>query len=197
MRRGWIAVLMISALMLAGCGSRGAEERFDRFRQTLEAADGIAVTAEVTAISGDDVTAFTLSCATAEEGYEVSVTEPELLAGVRAHLRQGDATLEFDNIVLPMGTLSENGLSPLMALPCVIDAACEGHVDLLWTEDDRLVTQLILDDTTTVRLYLDEALTPVYAEIAAEDTTVVQCSILTWQLNEREAQDESDDSNLG
>lgn len=197
MRRGWIAALMISALLLTGCGSGGAEEQFDVFRKSLEASGSVTVTAEVTAVSEEDVTAFTLSCVEAAEEYSIEVTEPEMLSGVRAHLRQDDATLEFDNIVLPMGTLSDNGLSPLTALPAVIEAARSGYADLIWTEDGKTVAQLIVDDTTTVRLYLDDAGTPVYAELSVEDATVIQCSILTWQQNERGTQNESDDQNMG
>lgn len=197
MRRGWIAALMISALLLTGCGSGGAEEQFDAFRKSLEASGSVTVTAEVTAVAEEDVTAFTLSCAEAAEEYSIEVTEPEMLSGVRAHLRQDDATLEFDNIVLPMGTLSDNGLSPLTALPAVIEAARSGYADLIWTEDGKTVAQLIVDDTTTVRLYLDDAGTPVHAELSVEDATVMQCSILTWQQNERGTQNESDDQNMG
>lgn len=197
MRRGWIAALMISALLLTGCGSGGAEEQFDAFRKSLVASGSVTVTAEVTAISEEDVTAFTLSCTEAAEEYSIEVTEPEMLSGVRAHLRQDDATLEFDNIVLPMGTLSDNGLSPLTALPAVIEAARSGYADLIWTEDGKTVAQLIVDDTTTVRLYLNDAGTPVCAELSVEDATVIQCSILTWQQNERGTQNESDDQNMG
>lgn len=197
MRRIWIAALMISALLLTGCSSSGAEEQFDAFRKSLEASGSVSVTAEVTAISEEDVTVFTLSCTEAAEEYSIEVTAPELLSGVRAHLRQEDAALEFDNIVLPMGALSDNGLSPLTALPCVLQAARGGYTDLVWTEDGKTVAQLILDDTTTVRLYLDDAGTPVYAELSVEDTTVIQCSILTWQQNERGVQNESDNQNMG
>lgn len=197
MRRGWIAALMISALLLTGCGSGGAEEAFDGFRRSLEAAEDVAVTAEVTAVSDTDVTAFTLSCTEAEGEYGIEVTAPEMLAGVRAHLRQGGTTLEFDNIVLPMGTVREDGLSPLTALPCMLQAARSGYADLIWTEDGKTVAQLIFDDTTAVRLYLDGTGTPVYAELSVGDTTVIQCSILTWQQNERGTQHESDDQNLG
>lgn len=197
MRRGWIAALMISALLLTGCGSGGAEEQFDAFRRSLEASGDVTVTAEVTAILEEDVTTFTLTCTEAAEEYSIEVTQPELLSGVRAHLRQDDATLEFDNIVLPMGTLNDNGLSPLTALPAVIAAARSSYADLIWTEDGKTVAQLIFDDATTIRLYLDDAGTPVYAELAVEDASVIQCSILTWQQNERGAQHESDDQNLG
>lgn len=197
MRRGWIAALTISALLLAGCGSSGAEEQFDRFRQSLETSGSVTVTAEVTAVSDEDVLSYTLSCAEVEDGYDIAVTGPELLSGVRAHLRQNDATLEFDNIVIPMGSLNDNGLSPLTALPCILEAARSGYADLVWMEGGRLTAQLVLDDTTTVRLHLNDALTPVSAEVAVEDATVIQCSIITWQQNERGTQYESDDPNLG
>ena len=197
MRRGWIAALTISALLLAGCGSSGAEEQFDRFRQSLETSGSVTVTAEVTAVSDEDVLSYTLSCAEVEDGYDIAVTGPELLSGVRAHLQQNDATLEFDNIVIPMGSLNDNGLSPLTALPCILEAARSGYADLVWTEGGRLTAQLVLDDATTVRLHLNDALTPVSTEVAVEDATVIQCSIITWQQNERGTQYESDDPNLG
>lgn len=195
MRRGYIAALMISVLLLSGCGAGSETAEFEQFRQRMAAA-AAEVTAEVTASEDDEVTVFTLMCAAVEDGYDVAVTEPELLAGVRAHLRTGENTLEFDGIVLPVGDLG-GGLSPLTALPRVLRAAQEGHVDLLWREDGALVAQLILDDTTTVRLYLDAAGVPVAAEISEGTETVVRCDILNWNWNERGTTHESNNSNLG
>lgn len=80
---------------------------------------------------------------------------PEQAAGVTAHLRDGASALAFDDIILPAGDLNGAGLTPLTALPYVVQAIRSGYVDLTWTEDGLQVVQLITDDHTAVRLYLD------------------------------------------
>lgn len=186
---------LLAPLTLAGCGDT-AEDAFARFRAALADAD-VSATAEVTMVSDDTVTAFTLDCETGAEETVVSVTSPESLAGVRAHLRDGSDALEFDGLVLPLETAGEGALSPLTALPAVVEAARAGYAELVWTEDEYTVAQLVLDDETAVRLYLDAAGAPVYAEVSVADATVVQCTITSWQTNEREAQDESNNSDVG
>ncbi len=189
-----IAGFLLLAL-LSGCGKSGDEARFRQFQQLLETA-AVTVTAEVTALSDDAVTAFTLTCAESPEGTSVEVLQPEMLAGVRAWLRPGETTLEFDGVALPVPD-APGQVSPLLALPMLLEAVRTGHIDLVWREGDALAVQLILDDETTVRLFFNADNVPVYAEIAANDRTAVQCAITTWMTNEGETEYESNDQDVG
>ena len=177
MQRKAIAALMISLLLLSACGRGAGEQKFEAFRDTLTG-QLVATTAQVRVQRGDTVTA------------------PEQAAGVTAHLRDGASTLAFDDIILPAGDLNGAGLTPLTALPYVVESIRSGYVDLTWTEDGLQVVQLITDDHTAVRLYLDGTV-PQCAELSVDDTLCLRCTIENWNLEQGSTNDESQDQNMG
>ena len=77
---------------------------------------------------------------------------------------------------------------------CIRDSS--GYVDLTWAEDGLQVVQLITDDHTAVRLYLDGAV-PQCAELSVDDALCLRCTIENWNLEQGSMNDESQDQNLG
>ena len=130
------------------------------------------------------------------DGYDLTVTAPEQAAGVTAHLRDGASTLAFDDIILPAGDLNGAGLTPLTALPYVVESIRSGYVDLTWTEDGLQVVQLITDDHTAVRLYLDGTV-PQCAELSVDEHSCLYCTVEQWNLEQGSTNDESQDQNMG
>lgn len=102
MQRRSIAALMISLLLLSACGHGVGERSFQTFRDTLTGSL-VTVTAQVRADYGDTVADYTLTCRELADGYDLTVIAPETAEGVGAHLRQGESTLTFDDILLPAG----------------------------------------------------------------------------------------------
>ena len=129
-------------------------------------------------------------------GKFVTTTAQVRVQRVTAHLRDGASTLAFDDIILPAGDLNGAGLTPLTALPYVVEAIRSGYVDLTWTEDGLQVVQLITDDHTAVRLYLDGTV-PQCAELSVDDTLCLRCTMENWNLEQGSTNDESQDQNLG
>ena len=127
MQRKAIAALMISLLLLSACGHGAGEQTFEAFRDTLTG-KLVTVTAQVRVQRGDTVTDYTLTCQELPDGYDLTVTAPEQAAGVTAHLRDGASALAFDDIILPAGDLNGAGLTPLTALPYVVQAIRSGYV---------------------------------------------------------------------
>ena len=195
MRQKGFAALMITALLLTACGSGGDANRAAAFCAALQSTQ-VQAAAEVTALYDDAVETFTLALTETDGVSELEVLAPELIAGVRAHVNAGETTLEFDGVVLP-APLEPGGISPLMALPMVLRAARTGHLDLVWQEGEYLVLQLIPEDDLAVRLYLDAADTPAYAEIIREDAAAVRCTITQWNETGSDIDDEQNDPNLG
>ena len=177
LKNGFLAFLCLALLPLSACGAKREEARFDAFRKTLQDA-AVTVTAEVTARDGDEATAFKLRCAEAEAGCDIEVLAPQEIAGVRAHVDADNVEMRFDDLILPMPQ-NKDTVSPLMALPLVLEAARTGHLDLIW-EENALVCQLIARDGVAVRLYLDADNTPTAAEIDVDGHTNVFCTITEW-----------------
>ena len=186
-------MICLCLLPLSGCGAEREERRFDAFRASLENA-AVTVTAEVEARDGDEVTSFTLQCTETDSGCEIEVLSPQEIAGVRATVDASKVEMQFDDVVLPMPQ-ADGAVSPLMALPLVLNAARAGYLDLVWQEDN-LVCQLIPDDDTAVRLYLNADGVPTAAEIDVDGHTNVFCTITAWSTEKSDA-NESNDTNLG
>ena len=180
---------------MSACGHGAGERSFQTFRDTLTGSL-VTVTAQVRADYGDTVADYTLTCRELADGYDLTVIAPETAEGVGAHLRRGESTLTFDDILLPAGDLNAAGLTPLTALPYVVDAVRSGYVDLTWQEDGLLVVQLITDDHTVVRLYLDGTV-PQCAELSVDERSCLYCTVEQWNLEQGSTNDESQNSNMG
>lgn len=150
MRKTVCVLTMTLCLAIAGCA--GAEEtsvsEADALRQAYRDLSGCAMTAEVTCGGGEDVTAFTLRCGYVPEGEsEVEVLAPETVAGVKALVNGEHLALTYEDLVLPLETLSGEEISPAACLPCLMDALRDGWL----LEENREE----LDGVPCLRLCLD------------------------------------------
>lgn len=180
MRRTVVAALMTALVLLAACGRGERAEDFEQLRTAVSGAAEVTAEAEVTGSLGETVSVYTLSLSAGPEGADVTVLAPELIAGVRAHTDADGASLTYEGVALDMGGFPAQGLSPVTALPKLVDAVARGHVDKTWREGGYTAVRLSPDDETTVTLWLEEDTgTPVRAEFArSEDGFVlVRCEI--------------------
>ena len=142
------APMMTLCLLLAACGGgsggRGDEELALDIRAEYLGMAACAATAEITADYGQRVYEFTLDLQYTKGGETVlTVTAPEDIAGVTARLKDGAATLEYDGASLETGELDGQGLSPVSALPALLNAVQTGFIAEVGRED--------LDETATLR----------------------------------------------
>lgn len=178
MRRRIMAALMTALLLLplAACGKDAAREAFEALRVSMQ--DGRAeLTATVTAFgAGGEQTEYGISCESDAEASEVETTAPELIAGVRARIEAGRASIEYEGLMLDAGEASE-GLSPVTALPKLCEAIRTAHVELAWTEGGESVVSLVPEDETAITLRLGEDGLPVSAEFTSggDGRTLILC----------------------
>ena len=180
--RKLILPLMISLVILCGCSDNG-EESFLKFMQQVYTADQVSFNAVVRAEYSDKTAEFKLGYLQDENGAVVEILEPELVAGIKARVSKDSTQLEYENVILDIGTLSDNGLSPMSALHVLIKAMREGHLDIVWTEDNMLAARIIPTDDTTVTLWLSKELVPLNAEISCDEKTVVFIEITDWSVS--------------
>ena len=181
-KRTLLFVLMIPLLFFTACIGDESGERFDAFRAATAAA-AVSATAEVCADYGETVYDFTLRCTGGGDEYMVEVLSPERLAGIRAHLAQGGSRLEYEDIILDTGDLTSDGLTPVSALPTILRAIAEGHVERLWEADGYLAAEIYLGDADTLTLWLDGDNCPAAAEIVSGGTMVLSCRFTHWQTD--------------
>ena len=147
--RKWVCVPMMTlCLLLAGCG--GEKNEAADLRLPYQEMAGCTMTAAVACgQEGAEWTAV-LRCEYVPGGEStVEVLEPELIAGVKASVSDGDRRLEFGDTVLNAGSVSPEELSPALCLPRLMAALREGWLleenDEAW--GDVPCRRLLLDQT--------------------------------------------------
>lgn len=131
MRKTASCVLMM-ILLLSGCqaGSAGGtpEDAALVLRTRYQALAGWSAQADVSVCYTDTVYDFTLDAVWRRDGETVlTVTAPELVAGITARIAQGETVLEYDGAGLSLGLLDDSGLTPVSAV-----TACMEQIETGW-----------------------------------------------------------------
>lgn len=137
MRKLLLCALMMT--LLAGCGSgkvSEAEELALTIRGEYLAMDSCAVQASVTADYGQRVYQYQLAAAVNQEETILTLAAPETVAGLTAHITGKDSYLEFDGVSVETGPLDGDGLTPVSALPALLEAARSGYIVACALEED-------------------------------------------------------------
>lgn len=126
---------MMTLVLLTGC-SRGeqstahaAEELALNIRAEYLTMTACTAAVDITADYGQRVYEYSTDMAWSKDGEtRLTVTAPEKIAGITARIRDGSSFLEFDGASLETGVLSGTGLSPIEALPAVLDYIGSGYI---------------------------------------------------------------------
>lgn len=142
-----VPMMALCLLLCGGCGKTKTVERDPR--ESYRAMTGCEMTAVVTCEQAGLEWSATLQCSYVPEGEStVEVVEPLELAGVRAVIREEDWSLEYGDLCLDAGTLSDESVSPATAPVRLMNALREGWL----LEEDREDW----GDVPCVRLALDQ-----------------------------------------
>lgn len=182
MKRIALIVLTISLLLLSGC-SGGEEKAFLDFAQTVAKAETVSfkghVTAEYSKISAE----FDLAFLENDGEAVIEVLKPDIVSGIKARVKDGETSLEYEGAMLDLGNIGGSWLSPMSSLPIMLRAIKDAHLDLAWDEDGMLVVRLIPEDDMTVNVWLDtESMTPKNAEITYNEKTAIFIDISDWEV---------------
>ena len=118
-------------------------------------------------------------CAYTPDSSTVTVLAPEDLAGISATVSGGELTLSYDDISLDAGTYSAAAVSPVAALPRLMEAAGRGFVTehSRETVGERQCLRLCCDlegqeDTVYATWFDEETLLPIRSEILDDGVLV-------------------------
>ena len=185
MRKTLVCVLM-TTLFLAGCGrtgGNGAEELALTVRGEYLSMDSCAARASVTADYGQRVYVYELSAAVNGEETLLTLSAPETVAGLTARIAGEDSFLEFDGLSVETGPLDGEGLTPVSAIPVLLEAAKSGYITACALEGDGALLRVDCGDPagspgsgTETALWFDaatHALTK--GEISVDGFRVILC----------------------
>ena len=160
-------------------------------RQYLEQT-GCTASLDVTADYGQRVYTYTVDVSVVGEEMTLTVTAPQELAGITAYVDETGSRLEYDGAMLETGELDGDGLTPLSAVPALLDSARSGFMDSCAIEE--------LDEQTTLRVLCRDPERPagqgrettlwfdgtsgalVRGEIAVDGYRVIRCEFLQFIL---------------
>lgn len=197
MRASSVICVLMMTLLLSACGGAGGQsgpqEQALAIRGEYLAADGCTAKLKVTADYGQRVYTYTVDVTVADGESVLTVTAPEELAGITARLTDGDSQLEYDGAVLETGPLSSDGLTPLSAVPALLDSARSGFIDSCTQErlgerDTLRVLcrdpELPADQGRETTLWFDAATRAlVRGEIALDGYRVILCEFEEFAMN--------------
>lgn len=186
MRKTIVSALMMTLLLLPGCGEREVrlEEGFDAVRQAVTAARSIRFETQLTADWGQTVAEYTLAVDYDGQQTVLEIRAPELLAGVKATALRGETSVDYDGVILGTGPLDREGLTPMSAVPVILDALASAYVELLWWDADAIAARLYVGEQSVATVWLDgESLALTAAEIASDGKTVIACKMTNWEIS--------------
>ena len=150
MRKVLSCILMMT-LLLSGCkgsGDDSPEAAALALRDTYRNLAGWSSTVDITVEVGDKVFDFTLDASWQKEGETVlTITAPELLAGITARIKDGETLLEYDGVGLSLGLLDGRGLTAVSAIPWVMEQIGSGYMArCAWAGENRELLQITFRD---------------------------------------------------
>ena len=193
---GVLVLTMTLCLTLTCCSGEGgsqAEQLALDIRGEYLAMAGCTASMEVTADYGQRVYEYSMDLTWQREGESVlTLTAPESVAGVTARLVAGETTLDYDGVRVETGPLDDTGLSPVSAVPVLLDYAQSGYIAACGMEtlEDREVLRVDCRDPEETPgtgreciLWFDpDTHALLRGELSQDGYTVIQCDFSNFQL---------------
>ena len=175
-------------LLLTACGGEEKDPAAELQAQYANLT-GAVMEADVSCHYADEDRAYTLLCDYAPDRSTVTVLSPANLAGISATVENGTLTLSYEDVSLDAGGYSAAAISPVAALPKLMQAAASGYVTEKSEETVgerpclRLACDLPDDEGTVYTTWFDqETLLPLRSEISAEGTVVFEVAWTRFEV---------------
>ena len=123
-------ISLLLCLCLCGCvGESEDNELTLLLRADFLSRTGCSGTMDLTADYGQRVYEYTVDFSeTEKDGLSMVITAPDEVAGITAHITDGQTALEYDGLQLETGPLNSDGLSPMDALSAFFTAMESGYM---------------------------------------------------------------------
>lgn len=169
-------------LTLTSCapGGQTPEEAAEAIRAELSAAQTIQFTADISADYGDRVYSFGVSAVWQGDEGVITLSKPDIIAGVTVKLAEGGSTLSWSGAEVYTGEILPDGLSPVDAVPALLNVWREGLVteavrETLGDQDCLSVLHMVTDQVNARTWFTEATGLPLRAELIFDGCTVITC----------------------
>lgn len=176
-------------LLLTACGGE-EKDPTAMLQEQYAQLSAATMEADITCHYTDEVRAYTMLCAYTPQSSTVTVLAPEELTGISATVAEGKLQLSYDDISLDAGTYSAAAISPVAALPKLMEAAGRGYVkeQSRETVGERQCLRLCCDldgqEGTVYTTWFDEAaMLPIRSEICVDGAVVFEVAWTRFEVN--------------
>ena len=189
MRLKMAALMITLVLVLSACtgGRQTSPEQF--VRQHYSGITAYNARGEITADYGDKVYRFAVAISGDLTSGQLEVTAPASVAGTAFRWVDGRGVVSYGDVTLETGGLSPDGLSPVDAMPVVLNALVGGT--LVTAGEEQLEGEKVIfleltpvgfsPEQSTVLVWVEaESCALRRWEITWEGTTVVSCQIAEY-----------------
>ena len=177
--------LLLLLLSLPACGRPGTDEALEDIRAGLSGS--VAFDAAIRADYGDRVFDFSVRYASSGDGGTLTITAPEIIAGAVVRYSGGATALAVGDAEIYTGEILPGGLSPVDAVPVMLDTWVNGLVTETVGETldgaDCVAALFRVDDDVDLRTWFDrETSLPLRAEFAFEGSTVITAEFYDMEV---------------
>lgn len=177
-----LALMTIVLLLLTACGEKGskAENELVEIRTRLIAAETFYAELAITADYGERVYEYGITYSGSPGLGALTVNSPAELAGVRASVSVTGGTLHYDGAELDTGPITADGLSPVEAVPVLMQQWQRGEVEQCalekYGEADAVMMSTSVNEAVTQCTWFDrETGNPLYSELLESGRAVIKC----------------------
>jgi len=182
--RRFTALVLSIMLCLAFCSCTGSSKETSEdvldIRAKYIGAESLDFTLLLTAESGGRVYDFKLRFQGNDENGSMEIIEPENIAGLKATIKDGRASLEFDGIAFDIGKLLGDVSSPMEAVPHLIEAWKSERISSAYAEKQDGILLTVMESAIgsagcTQKTWFGGDMLPVHAEIYADGKKIISC----------------------
>lgn len=194
-RRLKLVPLMMSLFLLAGCAGSGEQETQTgeelaltlqgEFSRMTACTGRFALTADYGERTFEYVIDATYDQVT---GGTLTIVEPELIRGVAANIRAGETALVYDGMSLETGLLTDEGVSPMEALPTFWKQVAQGYIAAVEESKGKLTVTYRPDGQTpgagleATVVFDTESHKPTGGELFWDGSRVVEVQVRDFEI---------------
>ncbi|MGI5971773.1 MAG: hypothetical protein ACOX7P_08635 [Oscillospiraceae bacterium] len=187
-----IGALMMTLLVLTGCGREKAIDQAHRLQSELARINGCKMEAEVHADYGDRTQDFVLRYELDESEGLITVLAPEIIEGLAVSLKGDELEMLINDVRLETGKLDPEGLTPISALPVMLRAWREMPILSAGREKHEGADALIITfgpetekPAHCLRFDVENGM-PLTAEIYSGGRAVITCRFTDFEITQFE-----------